>query len=73
MEIMELIQSVGFPIAAVVGMCIFGKYLITRMMDENAAREEKYNTMLTQYGAKMAEICEALAEIKNDIQDLKRN
>lgn len=39
-------------------------------MDENNNREEKYQTMLTEYGVKMSEISKALAEIKNDVNDI---
>ncbi len=66
----EIIQNLGFPIACVVGLGIFAYKFVERIQDENAAREAKYQDMLVQYGARMADIAEALAEIKNNISNL---
>lgn len=66
----ELIQNLGFPISCVVGLGIFAYKFVERIQDENAAREAKYQDMLVQYGARMADIAEALAEIKNNISNL---
>lgn len=66
----EIIQNLGFPIACVVGLGIFAYKFVGRIQDENAAREAKYQDMLVQYGARMADIAEALAEIKNNISNL---
>lgn len=67
----EIIQNLGFPIACVVGLGVFAYNFVGRIQDENAAREAKYQDMLVQYGARMADIAEALVEIKNNISDLK--
>lgn len=67
----QLIQTLGFPVACVVFMGWFCYKYINRIMDENKDREARYQEMLTTYGNKMAEISEALVEIKNDIGDLK--
>ena len=73
MDVMlNIIQTLGFPIAACVGVGFVFYKLLVRVMDENASREEKYQTMLTEYGAKMSEISKALAEIKNDVSDIQQ-
>ena len=69
--VIQIVQTLGFPIACVIGLGVFAYKFVERIQDENAAREIKYQDMLVQYGAKMADIAEALAEIKNDISDLK--
>lgn len=69
--VITIVQTLGFPIACVVGLGWFAYTFVKRIQDENAAREAKYQTMLENYGARMAEIAEALAEIKNDITDIK--
>lgn len=68
--IMQIVQTLGFPVAACIGVGVVFYKLLVRVMDENADREAKYQTMLTEYGAKMSEISRALAEIKNDVSDI---
>lgn len=68
--VMQLVQTLGFPVAACIGVGIVFYKLLVRVMDENAEREEKYQTMLTEYGAKMSEISRALVDIKNDVSDI---
>ena len=68
--IMQIVQTLGFPVAACIGVGVVFYKLLVRVMDENADREAKYQTMLTEYGAKMSEISKALAEIKNDVSDI---
>ena len=68
--VMQIIQTLGFPVAACVGVGVVFYKLLVRVMDENADREAKYQTMLTEYGAKMSEISRALVEIKNDVSDI---
>ncbi len=84
--ITEIIQSLGFPIACVVGLGYFCYVFVKRVQDENAAREEKYQTMLMEYGKsiadvsdKMADVSETMAgiansivEMRNDISDMKK-
>lgn len=70
--VMQLVQTLGFPVAACIGVGVVFYKLLVRVMDENADREEKYQTMLTEYGAKMSEISKALVEIKNDVSDIHR-
>ena len=65
--IMQIVQTLGFPVAACIGVGVVFYKLLVRVMDENADREAKYQTMLTEYGAK---ISKALAEIKNDVSDI---
>lgn len=69
--VMQFIQTLGFPIAVAVGLCYYCYIFTKRVMDENKAREDKYHSLLTEYGVKMSEICEALADIKSDIKELK--
>ena len=68
--VMQIVQTLGFPVAACIGVGIVFYKLLVRVMDENADREAKYQTMLTEYGAKMSEISRALVEIKNDVSDI---
>ena len=51
--VMQLVQTVGFPVAACIGVGVVFYKLLVRVMDENADREAKYQTMLTEYGANM--------------------
>ena len=71
-QVMQIIQTLGFPIAIVIFLGFFCWKFIVRIMDENKERETCYRNMLMNYGEKMAEISEALAEIKNDMSDVKR-
>ena len=71
-QVMQIIQTLGFPIAIVIFLVFFCWMFIVRIMDENIERETCYRNMLTNYGEKMAEISKALVEIKNDIGDVKR-
>lgn len=68
--VMQIVQTLGFPVAACVGVGVVFYKLLVRVMDENADREAKYQTMLTEYGAKMSEISRALVDIKNDVSDI---
>ena len=70
--VMQIVQTLGFPVAACIGVGVVFYKLLVRVMDENADREAKYQTMLTEYGAKMSEISEALVEIKNDVSVIHR-
>lgn len=69
-NVLQIIQTLGFPIACVVFLGWFVYKYINRIMDENKSREDHYQELLTNYGEKMAEISKALAEIKNDINDI---
>ena len=71
-QVMQIIQTLGFPIAIVIFLGFFCWKFIVRIMDENKERETCYRGMLTNYGEKMAEISKALVEIKNDMDDVKR-
>lgn len=68
--VLQIVQTLGFPVAACIGVGVVFYKLLVRVMDENADREAKYQTMLTEYGAKMSEISRALVEIKNDVNDI---
>lgn len=68
--VMQIVQTLGFPVAACIGVGVVFYKLLVRVMDENADREAKYQTMLTEYGAKMSEISRALVDIKNDVSDI---
>ena len=71
-QITQIIQTLGFPIAIVIFLGFFCWKFIVRIMDENKERETCYRDMLMNYGEKMAEISKALAEVKNDMSDIKR-
>ena len=71
-QVMQIIQTLGFPIAIVIFLGFFCWKFIVRIMDENKERETCYRNMLTNYGEKMAALSKALVEIKNDIGDVKR-
>ena len=55
--VIQIIQTLGFPIACVIGLGVFAYKFVERIQDENAARETKYQDMLVQYGARMTEMC----------------
>lgn len=69
--VVQIVQTLGFPIACVVFLGAFIYKYVTRIMDENKAREDNYRSMLAEYGAKMAEIANALATIQADIKTIK--
>lgn len=68
---LSVIQTVGFPIACVIGLSWFGAKYVGRIMDENKEREAKYQQMLVSYGEKMSQIAASLAEITNEVSDIK--
>lgn len=76
--IITVIQTLGFPIACVVGLGFFIWKFVTRIQDENKQREENYQkrednyqTLLVMYGEKMAEISAALERITQDLNEMK--
>lgn len=80
-NILEIIQTLGFPIAVTIAMACFCKMIIVRVMDENkvretklleenAAREERYNVLLREQSEKMDEISKTLAAINYKIDSL---
>lgn len=41
-SIIQIIQTLGFPVACVIFLCLFVYKYINRIMDENKAREDRY-------------------------------
>lgn len=78
MDWTQLISSVGFPIACVMGLAYFVWCFSNKVMTDNKEREEKYIVMLTQSN-KMLEECqktnalfiERLENIEAAIGDIK--
>lgn len=69
-QFIQVVQTQGFPIA-VAGAIGFVFYkVLLRVMDENKTREEKYQTLLTSYGEKMAEISLVVSGISSTLERL---
>ena len=75
----QWIQTLGFPIAVCVGLGFFCFRFITRIQDENKAREEAYQKreesyqgLLMTYGEKMAEISSSLERITLELNEMKQ-
>jgi len=74
--VINIIQSLGFPIACVIGLGWFLWRFVERIMDENKEREAKYQEMvsennkaLTEYGRNLATITSTLERMENKFED----
>jgi len=55
-----------------VGLGFFTWKFVTRIQDENKAREDKLMNMLTTYGEKLAAISAALERLAGDVEEIKK-
>lgn len=75
-SIVSVVQSLGFPVACVIGLGIFVWKFVERIMDENKEREGKYQEMvsennkaLAEYGRNLATITSTLERMENKFED----
>lgn len=61
--IMELITTVGFPIACVIALFWF----IYKLQNESVKREERLMAIIEEYGSKLAEITATINSINDKI------
>ena len=58
MEVVNLIETMGFPIVAVCCLALFGKDFVTRVMDDNKQRENQ----LISVNMKLSDALQVVAE-----------
>ena len=61
--LLEIITTVGFPIACVIALFWF----IYKLQNESVKREERYIAIIEEYGTKLAEITTAINAINDKI------
>ena len=61
--ILEIISTVGFPIACVVALFFF----IYKLQQESVKREERLMAIIEEYGSKLAEITATINSINDKI------
>ena len=74
--ILELIGSVGFPIAAVIVLCwfVYKIYKASEKREEELRQELKENREINRQFAEIISRCSVeIAEIKTDIKDIKED
>lgn len=67
-SIIQIIQTLGFPVACVIFLCLFVYKYINRIMDENKAREDRYQDMIQEYGSNLATITTTLERMENKLE-----
>ena len=65
--IIELISTVGFPIACVVALGLF----VFKLQAESVARENKLMEMIQTFGEKLQDITSTLERLCGDVDELK--
>lgn len=82
MDYINLVQTLGFPIACVIAMGYFIFIVWNKMQEQNEKREEKLYSTLVEVNATNKEISETnkmlveqfrndMAKVKDDIEDIK--
>lgn len=70
MDVLQIIQSVGFPIAAVIGCAWFIKSIVMRDKDEAKAREDRYNQNITELMESLQKATDAINKSNELNQEL---
>ena len=70
-EMIEIIQTIGFPIAVCIACFYFIKQIITENREDNKKREEVMFTQLADITRTLAEISKTLALIDERIEKLE--
>lgn len=70
-EFVVAIQTLGFPIACVIGLAFFVYKFVIRIQDESKAREDKLMSIISEYGMKMGEITNALERINGRLLEIE--
>lgn len=68
----QMIQTLGFPIACVVGLGWFAFTFVKRIQDENQSREDRLMDIIQTYGEKLQAITTTLEKLCGDVDSLKK-
>ena len=71
MDWIQVIQSLGFPIAIAAVMLWYMSKITTRNMDEAKDRETNYQKILTEYGIQMRELSGVLLKVNSNLADAR--
>ena len=71
MDIIEIIQTIGFPIAVCIACFYFIQNIITQNREDNKKREEIMFTQISNITSTLAEISRTLALIDERIEKLE--
>ena len=71
MDWIQVIQSLGFPIAIAAVMLWYMSKITTRNMDEAKERETNYQKILTEYGIQMRQLSEVLLKVNSNLADAR--
>lgn len=71
MDWVQVIQSLGFPIAIAAVMLWYMSKITTRNMDEAKERETNYQKILTEYGIQMRQLSEVLLKVNGNLADAR--
>lgn len=69
--LVNLIQTLGFPIAIAAAMMWYTSKITTRNMDEAKERESNYQKILVDYGARMTQMSEVLSLMNKNLADAR--
>ena len=69
MDIVEIISTVGFPIACVIGLCWF----VWHIYQQSVKREEKLMEVNAKAIATISKYADRLDEIQTDVQTIKQD
>ena len=71
MDVIEIIQTIGFPIAVCIACFYFIQNIITQNREDNQKREEIMFTQISNITSTLAEISRTLALIDDRIEKLE--
>lgn len=71
MDWIQVIQSLGFPIAIAAVMLWYMSKITTRNMDEAKERELNYQKILMEYGIQMRELSDVLLKVNGNLADAR--
>ena len=71
MDVIEIIQTIGFPIAVCIACFYFIQNIITQNREDNKKREEIMFTQISNITSTLAEISRTLALIDDRIEKLE--
>lgn len=70
--VVQIIQTIGFPIAAVLGCAYFIYKLVTRYQDEASNREEKLIDANVKYSEVLDKVADTIQESNNVNKELSQ-
>lgn len=71
MDWIQVIQSLGFPIAIAAVMLWYMSKITTRNMDEAKERETNYQKILTEYAIQMRQLSDVLLKVNGNLADAR--